>query len=245
MQETFILSNLEHVRPPIAVKFFFSLPEQIKQIEESFSLCEMIKVAQDGNSFYATEDNFECVGPFILGMKKPDPLFESGQIGPHIGVFDEPRANARLYKFIPMLPLHTCKAIAFAPFQQSPFSPDVVLLTLRPSEAEIILRALTYSGGEIWESKLTPVMGCSWLLVYPYLTGRWNYVVTNLVHGMKARHVFPDGLIIISIPFDHILTLLENLKRMPWHLPEYTKDRNTNVKEFNELIKSLQQKFAK
>lgn len=244
MREESILKDLEHARFPIVVKFFFSLPEQIEQIKGVFSLCEMIKIAQDGNSFFATEENFECVGPFLLGMKKPDSLFESGQIGPHIGVFDEPRANARLYKFIPMLPLNTCRAIAFSPLGQNFFSPDVLLLTLRPPEAEIVLRALTYSRGEVWESKLTPVMGCSWLLIYPYLTGKWNYIVTNLVHGMKARHVFPDGLIIISIPFDHILTLTENLKRMPWHLPEYSKDRNTNVKEFNELIKTLQEKFA-
>jgi len=244
MEEFVVFEELQHARPPIGVKFYLSRPKELERLADKIALCEMIKVAQEGKSFFATEEDFDCVGPFILGMRKPDPLFESGQIGPHIGVFDEPRANARLYKFIPMLPLETCRAIAFSPLSQIPFSPDVVIFTLPPSEAEIVLRALTYSTGGVWESKLTPVMGCSWLLVYPYLTGRPNYMVTNLVHGMKARHVFPDGLVVLSVPFDYLLTLTHNLKRMHWRLPEYEKDRDTNVREFNELIQKLQKSLA-
>lgn len=65
----------------------------------------MIVHAQKGNSFWAAKHDFECVGPFLLGMEKLDPIFESGQVGPRIGVFEEPRANFRIYKHIPMLPL--------------------------------------------------------------------------------------------------------------------------------------------
>lgn len=78
-------------------------------------------------------------------MRNPGALFESGQTGPLLGVFDGPGANARLYKSIPMLPLNICRAIAFSPLGQNSFSPDALLLTLLPSEAEIVLRAPTVS----------------------------------------------------------------------------------------------------
>jgi hypothetical protein len=113
--------------------------------------------------------------------------------------------------------------------------------TIIISHAEIILRAASYQTGKMWHCKLTNVMGCSWIYIYPCVSGELNYHVTNLVHGMRGRHVLPDGVFVISIPFDLLGPITENLQHLEWVLPEYIQDRDTNAREFVELIQALEE----
>jgi len=68
-------------------------------------------------------------------------------------------------------------------------------------------------------SKFTGVMGCTWMYLYPYLTGELNYWPANLSAGMKLLKVFPEGMLVLSIPYDLLPTILKNLQDMPWVLP--------------------------
>ena len=97
-----VFKKFNFERPPIAVKYMMKKPEGINRINRKIALCEMLGEAHKGTPFYVTKDDFECVGPFILGMVAPDDLFESGQVGYKLGIFEEPRANSRF----DMLPLH-------------------------------------------------------------------------------------------------------------------------------------------
>jgi uncharacterized protein (DUF169 family) len=239
-----IFRKFNFERPPVGVKFMLKKPEGIERIKKQIALCEMLKEAQTSGAFYATKDDFECVGPFILGMASPDDLFESGQMGPRLGVFEEARANARLYKYVPMMPRGTVRYAVFAPLDKLTFNPDVLTITATPSQAEVILRAMSYTTGKLWESKLTPVMGCAWMFVYPHLNGELNYFVTNIVHGMRGRHVLPDGVVVISIPWDLIPMITENLQHTEWVLPEFTRDRDTNAREFVKEIGEIIKEFT-
>jgi uncharacterized protein (DUF169 family) len=95
------------------------------------------------------------------------------------------------------------------------------MLMATPSQAEIVLRAMTYSTGDIIETKSTGVLKCAWLYVYPYQSGKVNYTVTGLGMGMKAHRVFPEGWILMSIPYMWIPTITRNLHEMKWVLPSY------------------------
>jgi hypothetical protein len=57
---------------------------------------------------------------------------------------------------------------------------------------------------------------------------------------MRGRHVLPDGVFVISIPFDLLGPITENLQHLEWVLPEYVQDRDTNAREFVELIQALE-----
>ena len=46
-----------------------------------------------------------------------------------------------------------------------------------------------------------------------------NYVVTGIGYGMRLQKILPEGLFVISVPFDVIPMLLENLQDMEWVLP--------------------------
>jgi hypothetical protein len=61
-------------------------------------------------------------------------------------------------------------------------------------------------------------VACSWLFVYPYLTGKLNYIITGLSHGMTRRKLLPSGLVLISIPFDLLPTITRSLQQMEWKL---------------------------
>jgi uncharacterized protein (DUF169 family) len=238
-----IFNKFDFERKPVAVKYMLKKPDGIAKLNKPLALCEMLREAQAGDPFYAEKEDFECVGPFLLGMVEPDALFESGQVGPRLGVFEEARANERLYQYIPMMHKNTVNSVVFSPLDKLPFNPDVLVISANSSQAEIILRAASYVTGKMWHSKLTPVMGCAWIFIYPYLSGELNYHVTNLVHGMRGRHVLPDGVFVISIPFDLLGNITENLKQIEWVLPEYIQDRDTNARHFDELIRALEKEL--
>lgn len=235
-----IFKKFNFERQPVAVKYMLQKPEGIARIKKPIALCEMLREAQKGEPFYAGKEDFECVGPFLLGMIEPAALFESGQVGPRLGIYEEPRANRRLYQYVPMMHKNTVNYIVLSPLDKLTFNPDVLVISANPNQAEVILRAASYVSGKMWNSKLSAVMGCSWIFIYPYVSGELNYHVTNLVHGMRGRQVLPDGVFVISIPFDLLNEITENLRNMEWVLPEFTRSRDENARHFVELIQTLE-----
>ena len=166
-----IFNKFNFERKPVGVKFLLYKPDGIEKLEKNMAFCEMLREAQEEAPFYAVKENFQCVGPILLGMVEHDPIFESGQMGPRLGIFEEARANRRLYQYIPRLERNTVNYVAFSPLDQLSFEPDVLILAADVMQLEIILRAMCYSTGKMWSSKGTPVMGCACLYIYPYGSG--------------------------------------------------------------------------
>lgn len=241
-QDLSIFNKFNFERQPVGVKFLFKKPPKgIEQLDKSIAFCEMHREAQlRGLPFYAARENFGCAGPIVLGMDEIAPIFASGQVGPTLEVFKEPRANRRIYQVFPKLDRNTVNYVVFSPLDKLSFDPDVLVLTCStPSQAEIVLRASSHTTGKMYSSKLTTVLGCAWLYVYPYVSGELNYMVTGLCWGMKALQVFPEGLILISIPFDLLPTLVQNLQDMEWVPTAYTKGRDAYLEGFHQKLDEL------
>jgi uncharacterized protein (DUF169 family) len=115
--------------------------------------------------------------------------------------------------------------VAFSTLDKLPFDPDLLILTTRPAQAEIVMRAVSYSTGDPWETKLTTALGCSWMYIYPFQTGKVNYIVTGMTFGAKAKQIFEEGLILITIPYQVLPMVTRNLNNMEWVLPSYTDGR--------------------
>ena len=81
------------------------------------------------------------------------------------------------------------------------------------------------------------------MFVYPYLTGKVNYAITGLGFGLKARQVFPEGLVLISIPYDWIPIITQNLKEMKWVLPSYTDGREKFMERDKRIRAELLEEF--
>ena len=86
-------------------------------------------------------------------------------------------------------------------------------------------------------------MGCAWLYIYPYVSGELNFTVTTLFHGMRAKQVFPDGIMLISIPYDLLPGMLENLQNIEWMLPAYTEGKEAHDHKFKQEIDAMTQQL--
>ena len=235
-----IFDKFKFERPPVGVKFLLNKPKGIEPLDKNIAFCEMLKEAQQkGAPFYSVKENFICAGPITLGMVGSDPIRESGQVGVKYGVFKEARANRRIYPVIARMERNTVSYVLFSTLDKLSFEPDVLIVTASTSQAEILLRASSYTTGKMYSSRTTPVLGCSWLYVYPYISGELNYMVTGICWGMKSLRVFPEGLILVSIPYDLLPALILNLQDMQWNPPHYTEGRDAAIKRSQQIISEL------
>jgi uncharacterized protein (DUF169 family) len=242
-QDLSVFNKFNFERKPVGVKYLIHKPDEIRMLDKNLDFCEMFKEAQDAPPFYVVRKNFAVckAGPLLLGMTDPDPIKESGQMASKLGILKEPRAGRRIYQCIPRLAKNSVNYVAFSSFDKLSFEPDVFIVTATPSQAEILLRAMSYATGKIWHSKGTPVLECAWLYIYPYVSGELNFTVTGFGSGMKARQILPDGLILLSIPYDLLPGMIENLQDMEWVLLSYTEGRDEHIKRQKKAGDALKQ----
>ena len=234
-----IFNRFQFKVSPVGIKLLPTAPDHVAPISQKMALCEMIKLAQSGESFYAVAADHTCeAGTYVLGQTGIKKEFHNGRFGAGLKLFDSPRSATRIYHYIPHIDRGIADYIVFAPLKKMTFEPDVLLCLSETPQTEILLRALSYSTGEMWSSKYSSAIGCSWLIAYPYLTGHLNYSITGMGHGMKRRGLFPEGRQIVAIPFDKLSTIAENLKQMEWDLPAYQADGLAFVKDVLDSLET-------
>lgn len=223
--------------PPVGVKFLAQRPDTVERLDENMALCEMLSKAQEGDAFFADAQNHTCgAGLYVLGQADITAPFASGNFGAGLKIFEAPRSAGRLYHYIPKIERGVVNYIAFCPLDRLEFDPDLLILLASTSQTEILLRAMSYRTGSMWVSKFSAAIGCAWTYSYPFLTGKLNYFVTGLGHGMKRRKLFPEGRQILSIPFDLLPSLIQTLQDMPWVLPAYKPDGPEFVKRLIDKL---------
>lgn len=235
-----ILNKLGLEQQPIGMKFLFNQPEGVPKLNGGVPMCLMPEETRKNGPFYADKDNFVCAEPLFLGLANDDPFSNVGLIGTKCGldIFEEARANRRIYDVLPRLKNGTCNYLLFAPLDQLEFDPDVLTIVGTAKQIEIIMRAYTYSTGFMYESKTTPVIGCSWTFAYPYISGKLNYITQGICFGHNARSVSKAGNITVSIPFNLISLIIENLHQMTWELAAYGDTREEYTERFKRVTSS-------
>ena len=228
---------------PVGIKFLLNKPEDVEKLDTNMAFCQMFREAQDRAPFYAARENFACMEKLLLGMMESEPIFESGQIGAGEKIYQEARANRRIYQYLPKLAKDSVRYVAFSSIDELTFEPDVLTITADPKQAEILLRALSYSTGKPLTTKITPVLMCAWLFFYPYVSGELNYTITGLGYGMGMRKLLPEGLVLISVPYDLIPMLMENLEQMEWILPVTQLNEEERAKFSMQTMEQIQKEF--
>ncbi len=232
-----ILKKLNLENQPVGLKFLYSMPEGVKRMNKNLAICLMPEEAQKSGAFYVDKANFQCAEALFLGITNDDPFSVAGQIGTKFGldIFQEARANRHIYEVLPTLKQGSCNYIIFSPLSDLDFDPDVLLITGDVRQAEIVMRAYTYSTGKMYVSKTTPVIGCAWTFVYPFISEELNYVPEGLCWGHIAREVGKGGDITISIPFNLIKPIIDNMHEMTWLPASYSDGRENYNKRFKEV----------
>ncbi len=238
-----IFNKFKFERKPVGVKFSMNKPEGIKPTKKKLALCELFREAQISQPFYITKENVQC-GEQVLGFTDYPPIMYSGQLGSMFSMFKNAGANRRIYDYVPHLPLDSVKYIIHASIDKMTFEPDLLIFTASTSQAEILLRASSFSDGKMWHAKGSTCLACAWIYAHPYLSGEMNYTISGLGFSMKARRVLPDGLIIIIFPFDTISPLIENLKEMEWEPYWFKLGREGFMKEVTRRTTELAKKLG-
>ncbi len=133
----------------------------------------------------------------------------------------------------------------FARLDEAQFDPDLLVITATPSQAEVVMRAHGWRTGAAWQARGTTVLGCASLYAYPHLTGTMNILISGLHHGMRARELFPEGLLFVAIPRPLIPEIVGNLAAMAdkglMDLPQYHWGPEAHERHMREIFETLVQ----
>ncbi len=212
-----LFAALEMEYPAVAIKFHYCNPGSVEHTDEQLSFCQYVKKAQlSGKRFYIGKEDDDCFGKVVLGMEPKPPLAASGIAGVDFGIYRTPAPNARLHASYPTLTAGSVNYAEFCPLADCDFYPDLIICVANTKQADILMRATSYISGDLWESRTSCVMSCAWTYAYPFLSGKVNFCVTGMHHGMKRRKTYPEGLHIIAIPYQKIDEMVMALDEMPW-----------------------------
>jgi uncharacterized protein (DUF169 family) len=242
MRDYSIFNRFNFERMPVGISFSLKKPVGFRQLDKHLGICEMFAEAQTSEPFYASKENVQC-GTQVMGMEPFPPVMLSGQLGSEFCMFKTPSANRRVYDYVPVMPLNTVQYVIHASLDKLTFDPDVLIVTANAAQAEVILRASSYSNGRMWNAKGSTCLACAWLYAYPYLTGELNYSISGLGFSMKAREVLPDGLIMIAIPCEMMSMLIENLNEMEWEPHWFKLGRDGFVQGVKDLEARVSKDF--
>ncbi len=226
-----LIEKLNLKYPCIAIRFALERPKCEHYDGDKLAFCQYVKVAQDTKKhFYIDSKDDACYGKLSLGMEPIQPVTASGEAGKDFGCFKQQMPNRLLYKDLPMLPPETIRFVEFAPAVDCDFQPDLLFFVADIAESDIIMRATSYISGDLWESKSSPVMSCTWMYAYPLVSGKVNHITTGLYHGLKRRKAYPAGLRMISIPFNKFPEFFQSLEEMDWTLLAFREDEESKAK---------------
>jgi uncharacterized protein (DUF169 family) len=243
-----VLDKFGFERKPVGVMFSITRPKGIKRIQNELNFCEMLKEAQEGNAFYVGPDDWVCVGveQMILGMRDAESVLISGLLGGYDGLYKNASACRAMYQYLPSLPKNSIQYVAFASLDKLTFDPDVLIMTATIDQAAPLLRSINYSTGKPFQCKATPVVACAWMYIYPVVSGEMNFYVTGLGLGMQQLDIFPPGLFLISVPFQLIPTMLQNLNDMDFSPRlEPGPGGKAHRKRVNKILDDLKEKINK
>ncbi|MCF0241071.1 MAG: DUF169 domain-containing protein [Treponema sp.] len=216
----------------VAIKMCFEKPDCAKFDGKKSAFCTYVNYAQkSGKKFWISKDDDECYGKLAMGMIDKPPVTASGQAGYDFGCYSSPAACRNLYQNLPIIEPHTVNYVEFSPISLCDFDPDLIVFVASLPQADIIMRATSWISGDLWESKSSPVLSCSWMYAYPVITGKVNHITTGFYHGLKRRKLYPEGLRMISVPFQKIPEFEKALSEMDWTLIAFRDDEESR----NEL----------
>jgi hypothetical protein len=77
------------------------------------------------------------------------------------------------------------------------------------------------------------------------MTGELNYTVTGIGYGISMQKILPEGLFLISVPYDLIPMLIHNLNEMEWILPMTTLSEGERMENASKIMDEIQQEYLK
>ncbi len=199
----------------VAIKWSVKEPKNVRKEEGKSRFCKKLTKAMDGEIFYSTLEEEECMGGArYSGLKDMSEYPANVQSG----AFMVPKG---LYKSIPAVQRSRenetyinpgiFSAIVFAPLNNAEFEPDVVFMVCNAKQGMEILHANAYDSGEHGlGADAAPV--CSSMAASPYMAGKVTYGFGDVAARQSMDLNQED--IMVSIPGSDLSRIVSNLEEM-------------------------------
>lgn len=202
-------------REPVAIKWSVREPRNIPKEEGKSRFCTKLDKAMNGEIFYSTAEEEECMGGArYTGLKNPRDFPKNMQSGAFLvpaGVYKSIPAVQRSWSNNSTVNPDIFQAIIFAPLLKSEFGPDVIFIVCNSKQAMMILHANAYdSGSHGLGADSGPI--CSSMAAAPYLTGKVTYGFGD-IGSRRNMNVNPDE-VMVSIPSTDLERIVANLEEM-------------------------------
>lgn len=202
-------------REPVAITWSVREPKNIKKEEGKSRFCTKLDKAANGEIFYSTIAEEECMGGMrYSGMKDQKELPKNMQSGAFL-------VPAGVYKSIPAvqrswqnnIPIESgiFDAVIFSPLTKADFDPDLIFLVCNSEQAMMVLHANAYdSGSHGLGADSGPI--CSSMASVPYLTGKVTYGFGDI--GSRNNMNLKPEDVMVTIPAADLNRIVENLNEM-------------------------------
>jgi uncharacterized protein (DUF169 family) len=205
--------NLE--REPVAIKWSVKEPRNIDKEQGKSRFCTKLDKAMQGEIFYATAEEEECMGGLrYSGLKNPKEFPKNLQSGSFLvpaGVYKSIPAVQRSWKNNLAIEPDIFGAVIFSPLQKADFQPDVIFIVCNSQQAMLILHANAYdSGSHGLGADSGPI--CSSMAAVPYLTGEVTYGFGDI--GSRRNMKIKTDEVMVSIPASDLERIVTNLLDM-------------------------------
>ena len=202
-------------REPVAIKWSVREPKNIKKEEGKSRFCTKLDNAANGEIFYSTVEQEECMGGMrYSGMKDRKELPKNMQSGAFLvpaGVYKSISAVQRSWQNNIPIEAGIFDAIIFSPLNKADFEPDLVFVICNSEQAMMILHANAYdSGSHGLGADSGPI--CSSMASVPYLTGKVTYGFGDI--GSRNNMNLKPEDVMVTIPAGDLERILANLSEM-------------------------------
>jgi uncharacterized protein (DUF169 family) len=200
-------------REPVAIKWVSREPKNIPREEDRSRFCTKLNKAINGEIFYSTSKEEECMGGLrYTGMKDPKEFPTNMRTGSFLvpgGVYKTIPAVQRSWKHNMALEPGLFSAIIFAPISKAEFEPDVIFVVANALQGMKLLHANAYdSGSHGLGADSGPI--CSSMASIPYLTGKVTYGFGDI--GSRNNMDLKPDEIMVSIPASDLGRIVTNLE---------------------------------
>ena len=202
-------------KEPVAIKWSVREPKNIKKEEGKSRFCTKLDKAANGDIFYSTVEQEECMGGMrYSGMKDRKELPKNMQSGAFLvpaGVYKSISAVQRSWQHNIPIEAGIFDAVIFSPLNKADFEPDLVFVICNSEQAMMILHANAYdSGSHGLGADSGPI--CSSMACVPYLTGKVTYGFGDI--GSRNNMNLKPEDVMITIPAGDLERILANLSEM-------------------------------
>lgn len=200
---------------PVAIKWSVKEPRNVEKENGKSRFCTKLEKAMNGEIFYATAEEEECMGGARYAGLKDKCEFpanmQSGAFLVPMGVYKNIPAVQRSWKNNINVEPGIFNAVIFAPLNKAEFEPDVIFIVCKANQGMEILHANAYdSGAHGLGADSGPI--CSSMAAIPYLTGKVTYGFGD-VGARRNMNINPED-VMVSIPASDLSRIVSNLEEM-------------------------------